>query len=99
MDFVNYSVEQMQELRQKNTSLETKLSALENHLHDAKYDMEKQTLEYQTELKLVQNAVSTARFLLYTWVMGYTAKNVIDLVQFVDFTGPMQVANKMYQAC
>ncbi len=68
MDFVNYSVEQMQELRQKNTSLESKLSALENHLHDAKYDMEKQTLEYQTELKLVQNAVSTARFLLY---VGY----------------------------
>jgi uncharacterized protein YigA (DUF484 family) len=58
MDFVNYSVEQMQELRQKNTSLESKLSALENHLHDAKFEMEKQTLECQNELKLVQNAVS-----------------------------------------
>jgi uncharacterized protein YigA (DUF484 family) len=59
---VNYSVEQMQELRQKNTSLESKLSALENHLHDAKYEMEKQTLEYQKELKLVQNAVSKSSF-------------------------------------
>lgn len=59
MDFVNYSVEQMQELRQKNTSLENKLNVLENHLHDAKYGMEKQTLECQKELKLVQNAVST----------------------------------------
>jgi uncharacterized protein YigA (DUF484 family) len=58
MDFVNYSVEQMQELRQKNTSLESKLSALENHLHDAKFEMEKQTMECQKELKLVQNAVS-----------------------------------------
>ena len=58
MDFVNYSVEQMQELRQKNTNLENKLNVLENHLHDAKYDMEKQTMECQKELKLVQNAVS-----------------------------------------
>ena len=48
----------MQELRQKNTNLENKLNALENHLHDAKYDMEKQTMECQKELKLVQNAVS-----------------------------------------
>lgn len=59
MDFVNYSVGQMQELRQKNTSLENKLNDLQNHLHVAKYDMEKQALECQKELKLVQNAVSS----------------------------------------
>lgn len=55
---MNYSVEQMHDLRRKNTCLENKLTALEIHLHDAKYNMEKQTLEYQEQLKLVQNAVT-----------------------------------------
>ena len=29
----------------------------------------------------------------------YTAKNATDLMQVVDFTSLMQVANKLYQAC
>ncbi len=29
----------------------------------------------------------------------YTAKNATDLMQVVEFTGLMQVANKLYQAC
>ena len=48
----------MQELRKKNVSLEDKLSTLERHLHEAKYEMEMQTLEYEKELHLVQDTVS-----------------------------------------
>ena len=31
--------------------------------------------------------------------LSYTAKNTTDLMQVVDLTGLMQVANKLYQAC
>lgn len=58
-NFVDYSVEQIQDLRKKNTSLEDKMTVLERHLHDAKCEMEMQTLECQKELHLVQHTVST----------------------------------------
>ena len=32
-------------------------------------------------------------------IRPYTAKNATDLMQVVDFTDLMQVANKLYQAC
>ncbi len=31
--------------------------------------------------------------------LPYTAKNATDVMQVVDFTGLMQFANKLYQAC
>jgi hypothetical protein len=31
--------------------------------------------------------------------MKYTARNATDLLQFADFTGLLQVVNKLQQAC
>ncbi len=40
-----------------------------------------------------------ARSRTVLWNDIYTAKNATDLMQVVHFTGLMQVANKLYQAC
>ena len=36
---------------------------------------------------------------IFKLTLVYTAKNATDLMQVVDFTGLMQFANKLYQAC
>ena len=50
------------------------------------------------ETVVVHYAVSSVRGKVVVSLLN-TARNATDLMQVVDFTGLMQFANKLYQAC